>query len=691
MHLRYTPRFFDIIFLLIVVSMTGTGKLYAQMPVCSGPGSGLIYYLGGNGIYNLDPTQPLSSTNPTLNTISPPSGAIGIAVSNNINSAGPSPTFYVSSSTGYSYYDGTTWVNTGHTSGSGGAVNPGAGGGFIYNLVGSTGEVYKYDGTGNGTLLVTISDFKGGGPFDMIADCHGNFYILRTSTSGNPQYLRKYSPTGTLLQSWTVSGATSSVSGGGMAIIGNRVYYVNGSGYWEGTITGSNINFTMLASSLTPGPSDFSSCALGALGTGGQAKASADTLFFCDTAELRSVYSLSDSADDIVTWSVIKGSVSIQGNGDTIQVGAKSSGSILLTVADTSDCGSIRSDTVFVVLHDVSVDAGTSGTIIGCHEYVDTLQAILKNTKPGYTYNVQWSPASSITGPSDILSPVIRPLVKTTYTITVTMPQSQGGCSWTDEVTMDVKDQVQASFDISDRLLCTDDSTVFNASASVVDPYSDPVSYSWTFGDNSTAIEVVTKHAYTQTGKYVITLVVKDAIGCTDTVSDTLDILHPPFIELGNDTIICNGLKLELPRENTAEHVVSYLWWDSSTTPSKEIKSEGMYVLHVYSECGEYADTFNLGIKDCSVWFPTGFSPNGDSRNDIARVRGKNLSDISDFTLIIVNRFGEVVFKTTDINKGWDGDYKGIPASIGTYYYMIKYNIGEEVSELLKGDITLIR
>src|SRR5690606_30504954 len=118
-------------------------------------------------------------TNPFLNTINCPGS--GLAVSDYL---GPGPTyktFYTVVGNVYWYYDGTAWVSSGHTAG---AVNPGAGGGYIYSLIGGTGEVYKYDGTGNASLLTTVTGFASGGPFDLVADKDGNWYILKLT---NPQ------------------------------------------------------------------------------------------------------------------------------------------------------------------------------------------------------------------------------------------------------------------------------------------------------------------------------------------------------------------------------------------------------------------------------------------------------------------------------------------------------------------------
>ena len=60
------------------------------------------------------------------------------------------------------------------------------------------------------------------------------------------------------------------------------------------------------------------------------------------------------------------------------------------------------------------------------------------------------------------------------------------------------------------------------------------------------------------------------------------------------------------------------------------------------------------------------------------------------------SRWGEKVFSTKDISKGWDGTYKNKPCEMGTYFYLIEYegyknNTTEKEKKLLKGDVNLIR
>lgn len=237
-------------------------KLYSQAfypPPCP---SNSIFAHNGNAI-----TQHGVPNGPGTNVLTNlPAGAGGLAIGPAFNFPAPNPTWWTTSGGTYWYYSNAgTWVNTGHTTGNGAAVNLGGGGGFIYNLVGATGQIYAYNGTGNGFLLTTlVPPFGGGGPYDVVVDQAGNFFILKASTPGQGLYV--YAPNGALTCSYAAIGMISQTAGGGFAILPNpnnptiqMVYYnSNGTDYIGNILPGSaNINFT---SQPLPNGSDYASC-----------------------------------------------------------------------------------------------------------------------------------------------------------------------------------------------------------------------------------------------------------------------------------------------------------------------------------------------------------------------------------------------------------------------------------------------
>jgi gliding motility-associated-like protein len=97
-------------------------------------------------------------------------------------------------------------------------------------------------------------------------------------------------------------------------------------------------------------------------------------------------------------------------------------------------------------------------------------------------------------------------------------------------------------------------------------------------------------------------------------------------------------------------------------------------------------------IEKCVVLAPTGFTPDGNGKNDIFRVVTSCDEGFSHFRLNVHNRWGELVYQTENPTDGWDGNYKGKTAEIGVYSFFVEYSKHySQKHELIKGNVTLIR
>ncbi|MFT7239986.1 MAG: gliding motility-associated-like protein, partial [Cryomorphaceae bacterium] len=75
-----------------------------------------------------------------------------------------------------------------------------------------------------------------------------------------------------------------------------------------------------------------------------------------------------------------------------------------------------------------------------------------------------------------------------------------------------------------------------------------------------------------------------------------------------------------------------------------------------------------------SVFIPSSFTPNGDGLNDILKVYGNEVS-AENFRLSVMNRWGQEIWSTTNINEGWNGGEEGSSyfAPPGFYSYFLRY------------------
>jgi gliding motility-associated-like protein len=644
---------------LLFFAITLPAILRAQMPVCPDTGGFVYVHTTTNTIANWNPALPLSGTNPVTNTIALPSFATGLAVSPNINSAtAPSPTFYTNVSGNYYYYDGTAWVNTGHTAG---AVNFGAGGGYIYSLEGGSGQVYKYDGTGNATPLIVVPGFNGGGPYDVVADCAGNFYILKTQA---PAWLRKYSPTGTLIQEWSVVGAPSTGAGGGFAIIGNTMYHHN-SGLHSGIIGATTVNCTPVTGTF-PSPGDFASCPVG----GATVIALNDTVFNCVPGAPQTITA---SGTTPFTYTVISGTATVTGSGPSFNVTNTQPATIVLSSTNTSACSPVVYDTIMIVPAAV-IDAGPSDTLYGCGTYLDTLGGSLHNTTSWITYNQSWNPGGVINSGANTPTPVIAPVSDTTFVYTVTTSAAQGGCTWTDSVRIRVKDETVvpdytftivkgcqgdtvlftnistqntsnfwdfadgftdttknpvhfysnqdiylvkltasnylctdsiikivdtrhpliAAYTVDNDTICQNTMVHFTGTSTVS---AGPGSFFWDFGDGSTSTQLSPSHTYTVPGTYPVMLAVKDAIPCTDTTYYTIVVDSIPQMTFSIDKHnICTGQSVQMTALYTQSGHTGLDWNFGDGSLASNVNPTS----HAYETPGTYFITLNSQYRVCN-------------------------------------------------------------------------------------------
>ena len=87
-----------------------------------------------------------------------------------------------------------------------------------------------------------------------------------------------------------------------------------------------------------------------------------------------------------------------------------------------------------------------------------------------------------------------------------------------------------------------------------------------------------------------------------------------------------------------------------------------------------------------AVYVPNAFSPNNDGLNDYWNIPA--LKAYSEYEILVFNRYGEVVYKSKNINTPWDGNLKGKALPTGVYPYVIDI---KQVSKKLTGWVMIIR
>lgn len=170
---------------------------------------------------------------------------------------------------------------------------------------------------------------------------------------------------------------------------------------------------------------------------------------------------------------------------------------------------------------------------------------------------------------------------------------------------------------------------------------------------------------------------------------DTINVtsLTKPQFSLGPDQYLCPGLTLLLsPNLNN----VNYTWQDGSSNNTYLINKNGIYYLDISNSCGTFRDSINILPGNCTIYVPSGFTPNNDGLNDKFQALGTGL--VSEFELVVFDRSGQLLFRTKDKNGYWDGDFKGNKMPSAIYVYMIMYKeLNRTEKKILKGTFLLAR
>lgn len=232
--------------------------------------------------------------------------------------------------------------------------------------------------------------------------------------------------------------------------------------------------------------------------------------------------------------------------------------------------------------------------------------------------------------------------------------------------------------------------------------FVDADSISWTFiGGNpaevSTAVPGIV--CFPEIGNYPIIVEAFNTSGAASPVVRNIAVLPKPPLNAGPNVTINAGTPVTLNATIAGNNNPSGLFeWQpfdlvdnfrrqSVITRPRETTT---YIVS-YQEVGgcQTFDTVTVFVNFvAAVGVPTAFSPNGDGQNDVLRVLGQGITRL-DFK--VYNRYGQLVFQTTEQSIGWDGTQNGRDLNPGTFVWVLDVRFAEGPQERLTGDVTLVR
>lgn len=313
-----------------------------------------------------------------------------------------------------------------------------------------------------------------------------------------------------------------------------------------------------------------------------------------------------------------------------------------------------------------------------------------------YTYT--WIPALGLNS-ATIQNPLAKPIATTIYTIVVT-----DGCG----TPADSAKVTVTLFPIltnpvilaSDTNNCVPYCVTFSETAS--QPCANAI---WNFGNGAGTGCGPVQNCYNQPGAYTVSVNIVDANGCKASSTRTNYIQVNPlpvaaFYTTPSPVTIENA-RVNFINQSTG--AVSWSWMFGDTLKSASVLENpsftyqyiGCYevILAVQSTAG-CRDTLHapVCIQDAFEFYvPNAFTPNGDGKNDVWTPYGEDI-DPNNYQVDVFDRWGNNVFSTTVLGKGWDGTYtSSLTSQIDTYVWKVSLKDNQGNRHNFTGLVNLIK
>lgn len=170
-------------------------------------------------------------------------------------------------------------------------------------------------------------------------------------------------------------------------------------------------------------------------------------------------------------------------------------------------------------------------------------------------------------------------------------------------------------------------------------------------------------------------------------------------VDAGENVTMTNATPIQLNATATSDGLgdISLAWSPNVTitctdcaAPSVAPETSTTYYVTATNELGCMAsDSVHIAvIRQRSLFVPNIFTPNGDGKNDDIKPLG---NEIETLRFSIFDRWGSMVFRSTNISDAWDGTINSKAAAAGAYAYALEVTFSDGISDVYKGSITLVR
>ena len=227
--------------------------------------------------------------------------------------------------------------------------------------------------------------------------------------------------------------------------------------------------------------------------------------------------------------------------------------------------------------------------------------------------------------------------------------------------------------------------------------------FKWDFGDTQTFDKAkAISHSYAATGSYMVKLAITNDY-CPkyeqflkgDSVKVVLPISPSSFtlFVLADIDTVLSPLRKDPGYTQYEWYPSTYLNNPLIERPLFRSNKSINYTLtrtEVLTAC-KVEDIYIMDVSNLVVVsIPRAFTPNNDNLNDILKIEYGAGLKVFNF-LKIFNRWGNIVFQTTNLNQGWDGNVNGNPQEMDAYTYFISYVTYKDEPVSKTGSFILLR
>ncbi|HET6992142.1 MAG TPA: PKD domain-containing protein, partial [Bacteroidia bacterium] len=215
---------------------------------------------------------------------------------------------------------------------------------------------------------------------------------------------------------------------------------------------------------------------------------------------------------------------------------------------------------------------------------------------------------------------------------------------------------------------------------------------------STSALQNPTGIIFSTSGLQNISITVTDP-GCgVSTANQTVMVFAPPIASATATPSLATLENAHIQFTNTTTGAISSVWdfgdnyQSTITNPNHTYTATGNYtVTLVVVDANGCMDTTTLTVvvdDQSTFYIPNAFSPNGDGLNDFFTGTG---TGITDFHMMVWDRWGMLIFESYDITKPWDGTFRGKKVEEDVYVYHIDVTNLQGESDYYTGHVSVIR